>query len=77
MPEDKEYKLWKALNSSGQYTKSYEEFKNQFSAPEKQDTLYSVLQKSGKYTKTNEEFKNQFFVYNDKNSKYIVSVLIH
>ena len=54
-------KLHGALVDNGSYTKSYDEFVNQFSTEEAQDKLYNALNKSGDYTKSSQEFKNQFF----------------
>lgn len=53
--------LYKRLNSDGVYTKSYEEFEQQFSSPDKQEKLYQKLNSDGKYTKPKEEFISRFF----------------
>ena len=59
--EDRSEALYNSLFQSGDYTKSFEEFKAQFSTEEKVGLLYSSLSKSGKYTKTSQEFSEQFF----------------
>ena len=53
--------LHSALVENGTYTKSYEEFKNQFSTANTQNLLYKALNGSGDYTKSKKEFKSQFF----------------
>jgi hypothetical protein len=53
--------LYKKLNTDGVYTKSYEEFEQQFSSPEGQGKLYQKLNADGKYTKSKEEFVGRFF----------------
>jgi hypothetical protein len=57
-------KLHGALVDNGSYTKSYDEFVDQFSTEEAQDRLYNALNQSGDYTKSSQEFKNQFFTKN-------------
>lgn len=69
MPEDKKYKLWESLNSAGYYTKSYDEFNQQFSTPESQQKLYGALSSNGYYTKTQEDFSTQFFGGTDVKKK--------
>ena len=59
--EDRTELLYNSLFESGDYTKSFEEFKAQFGNEEKVELLYESLNKSGKYTKSEEEFSNQFF----------------
>ncbi len=59
--EDRTEVLYNSLFESGDYTKSFEEFKAQFGNEEKVELLYESLNKSGKYTKSEEEFSNQFF----------------
>lgn len=54
-------KLWKTLNDSEYYTKSFEEFDKQFSSDESIDKLYQTLNGSEYYTKSLDEFKGQFF----------------
>lgn len=61
MPDDKKYKLWSSLNSSGYYTKGYDEFNKQFSTPESQEELYGALNENKYYTKSKEEFTTTFF----------------
>jgi len=52
--------LYNALFSSGDYTKSFEEFKEQFNSEESVKALYSALNENEDYTKSFEEFKTQF-----------------
>lgn len=59
--------LYDFLNSQELYTKSLEEFKDQFSTPEKQSILYERLSSNGLYDKSEEEFTNQFFGAEKKN----------
>ena len=59
--EEKSEVLYNSLSEGGGYTKSFEEFKAQFSNEETVGLLYSSLNESGKYTKTVEEFTEQFF----------------
>lgn len=54
-------KLYEQLNRDGLYTKSYDEFRKQFSTPEKLYTLYTAMKSDGFYTKPMEEFKVQYF----------------
>jgi len=54
-------KLYNALSSAGFYTKSLDEFNNQFATPEQQEKLYGKLSSSNYYTKSLDEFKTQFF----------------
>ena len=54
-------KLYEALNKSGKYTKSLEDFKNQFSSTAGQEKLYGALKSSGDYTKSFSDFSAQFF----------------
>jgi hypothetical protein len=60
MPEN-QYKLWKRLNEDRLYTKSYEDFKQQFSDPNKLYSLYSLMKADGFYTKTMNDFKMQYW----------------
>lgn len=61
-------KLYNQLKADGKYTKSYEDFENQFSTPEKQQALYDNLKKDGSYTKSIDDFSNQFFPVKKKDS---------
>jgi hypothetical protein len=72
MPEDKKYKLWEKLNSTGYYTKSYEDFNTQFATPESQTKLYSALNNSGYYTKSSEEFIGSFFQPSSSQTEAVV-----
>jgi len=59
--------LYNALVEQGKYTKSFEDFKAQFSAPEKTKMLYESLNSSGDYTKSFENFTFQFGFSEKKN----------
>ncbi|HCD68005.1 MAG TPA: hypothetical protein DEQ56_05970, partial [Bacteroidetes bacterium] len=54
-------KLYEALNKSGKYTKSLEDFKTQFGSTAGQEKLYGALKSSGDYTKSFSDFSTQFF----------------
>jgi hypothetical protein len=54
-------KLYDVLVERGLYTKSYEEFTNQFESPESQKKMYDIVADQGLYTKTYEDFTGQFF----------------
>ena len=54
-------KLYEALYGSGQYTKTFNDFQNQFSSQEGQEKLYGALKSSGDYTKSFNDFSGQFF----------------
>ena len=53
-------KLYDALVKSGQYSKSFEEFKKQFNNKEGSKKLHNALNKDGQYSKSFEEFETQF-----------------
>ena len=53
--------LWRSLKADNLYTKSYDDFKTQFSDKESRDSLYSALKKDNLYTKSSSDFENQFF----------------
>ena len=61
MPEDRTKILYNALNSKGLYTKSYDDFKVQFSEPDAMERLYGALSDKKLYTKDISDFKEQFF----------------
>ena len=52
--------LYDNLFKSGDYTKSFEEFVDQFGDTEKSKVLYNALNEAGDYTKSFEEFVVQF-----------------
>ena len=54
-------KLYNALLEGDLYTKSYDDFKSQFSTVEKQTALYENLKQDGLYTKSTGDFLDQFF----------------
>ena len=53
--------LWRSLRADNLYTKSYEDFKVQFSDKESRDSLYSALKQDNLYTKSSSDFEDQFF----------------
>jgi hypothetical protein len=53
-------KLYNLLFEAGDYTKSYEEFVEQYGDSKKSEPLYRGLNESGDYTKSFEEFKVQY-----------------
>jgi hypothetical protein len=59
--------LYKLLNTNKLYTKSFDEFKSQFSNPESQSKLYDGLVQKGLYKKPQKDFTNQFFGVEKKN----------
>lgn len=54
-------KLHKRLSEDGLYSKSFQEFEQQYSTPEKQEKLYERLNSDGLYTKSKEEFISSIF----------------
>ncbi len=54
-------KLWKGLNADKKYTKSFDEFKVQYSNPESVTKLYQRLSEDGDYTKSIQDFQQQYF----------------
>ena len=56
-------KLFQGLSKDSLYTKSFEEFNEQFSSKGTQVKLYNALKDDGLYTKSQSEFLNQYFTY--------------
>lgn len=54
-------KLHEALVQRGLYSKSFEDFQEQFASDEKQAVLHQALTKEGLYSKDVDSFKGQFF----------------
>lgn len=54
-------KLYEALNKQGKYTKSFQEFEQQFSNPESSQKLHAALSSDKSYTKDYGAFQSQFF----------------
>lgn len=54
-------KLWKGLYADKKYTKSFDEFKTQYSTPEAITKLHAGLNADGDYTKSIEDFQKQYF----------------
>jgi len=61
MEDEKLQKLYDVLAGKKLYTKSFEDFKGQFSNDKSQQKLYGVINKRKLYTKSLNEFQNQFF----------------
>ena len=64
--------LYNFLSQRGDYTRSYDEFQEQFSRKDSVSNLYNFMAQNGDYTKSFEEFEDQFFGkqkinYNDAN----------
>jgi len=53
-------KLYNQLYKDGKYTKTFEDFQNQFGTPEKSEKLYTALNQAGDYTKSFGDFQAQF-----------------
>lgn len=53
--------LYDKLSSQKLYTKSYDEFVNQFESPEAKRELYNALKEQNLYTKSEQEFVGQFW----------------
>jgi len=58
---DKSRALYDKLSANKLYTKSYDEFVNQFGSQEGQNKLYNALSSQKLYTKSQDEFSNQFW----------------
>lgn len=56
-------KLYSVLKDQGLYTKSFEEFQEQYSPEDEEsfDKLFSVISERGLYTKSKEEFTNKYY----------------
>lgn len=52
--------LYNSLFEAGDYTGSFEEFKDQFGDSTKSQTLYNALNEAGDYTGSLEDFNTQF-----------------
>ena len=59
--------LYKILSDKKLYTKSFDDFKSQFSVPEGQAKLYQGMVDKGLYKKSQKDFTNQFFGAEKKN----------
>jgi hypothetical protein len=54
-------RLYDQLSKDKLYTKSYDEFVNQFGSPDGQKRLYNTLKEQNLYTKSEQEFVGQFW----------------
>ena len=52
--------LYNSLFENGDYTGSFEEFKEQFGDSKKSESLYNALNEAGDYTESLENFNTQF-----------------
>ena len=53
-------KLYDALSREGYYTKSFEEFQDQYADPAYRDKVFGVVTRDGLYTKSREEFDAKY-----------------
>ena len=53
-------KLYNVLTQQGLYTKSYEEFEQQYQDEAYRDKVYNVAVQQGLYTKSQDEFNQQY-----------------
>src|SRR5690625_3871589 len=60
MPDPSE-KLYDAISERGLYSKSYDDFKSQFSSPEKVGSLYGSLKDRGLVSISADSFQNKYF----------------
>ena len=60
--------LYNKLFEAGEYTKSFDEFVQQYGDAEKSEKLFKGLSQTGDYTKSFEEFKSQYGFAEKKNS---------
>ena len=67
-------KLYELLFDSGDYTKSYEEFVQQYGDAEKSKVLYKGLNDAGDYTKSFEEFTSQYGFNKEVKKKRLFSI---
>lgn len=58
---DPREKLYDVVKSKGYYTKSFDDFKNQYNNQGAIDNLYGVISQKKLYTKPKEDFYNQYF----------------
>jgi hypothetical protein len=61
MENNAHFTLYTKLKEEGLYTKSYDQFRQQFAGHEKIATLFSAMKDDGHYTKTADDFVKQFF----------------
>lgn len=66
-------KLYDQLNKSQLYTKSFEDFQQQFSKPDAINKLYQNLNGAKLYTKSKDDFYNQFFQENKPPPEHEIS----
>ena len=55
-------KLFDVLTRDGYYTKSFEEFQNQFGTTEYQDKVFDVVSRDGLFTQDKTAFLNKYSV---------------
>jgi len=60
-PDNANFVLYNNLIEQGLYTKSYDEFQQQFSGKERIMKLFSAMKADGHYTKSANEFEKRFF----------------
>jgi len=64
---DKLKKLYDVLVRDGYYTKSFDDFQNQYSDPSYQDKVFNVVTRDGLFTKSREEFLTIYSPIQKKN----------
>jgi len=62
--------LYNKLFEAGEYTKSFDEFVQQYGDAEKSEKLFKGLSQTGDYTKSFEEFKSQYGFAEKKKLKF-------
>ena len=66
-------RLYDQLSKDKLYTKSYDEFVNQFGSPDGQKRLYNTLKEQNLYTKSEQEFVGQFWSKKKDQTQSMVS----
>ena len=61
MDNNPHFTLYTKLKEQGLYSKSYNQFRQQFAGHERIATLFSAMKTDGHYTKTADDFAKQFF----------------
>lgn len=59
------FEIWKQLSNSGYTTKTFEEFKNEYSSEEGQKKLHEGLSSKGFTNKSFDDFSNEYFTTSD------------
>ena len=59
-------KLYDSLSREGYYTKSFEDFQEQYADPSYRDKVFGVVTRDGLYTKSREEFDSKNYTVKKK-----------